>query len=57
VIELLAAHEMTIVDGPDASGLFTVRIGPDHMAEAERNAKLEVLKRRADVVTVAVLLR
>jgi anti-sigma-K factor RskA len=57
VIELLAAHEMTIVDGPDASGLFTVRVGPDHMGEAERNAKLEVLKRRADVVAVAVLLR
>jgi len=57
VIELLAAHEMTIVDGPDANGLFTVRIGPDHMDAAERNAKIETLKRRADVVAVAVLLR
>jgi anti-sigma-K factor RskA len=57
VIELLAAHEMSIVDGPDANGLFTVRIGPDHMSAAERSVKLEALKRRTDVVAVAVLLR
>jgi hypothetical protein len=57
VIELLAAHEMTIVDGPDANGLFTVRIGPDHMGVAERSAQIEALKRRTDVVTVAVPLR
>jgi hypothetical protein len=48
---------MAIVDGPDANGLFTVRIGPDHMSAAERSAKLEALKRRTDVVAVAVLLR
>jgi hypothetical protein len=57
VIELLAAHEMTIVDGPDANGLFTVRIGPDHMGAAERSAKIDALKRRTDVVAVVVLLR
>jgi hypothetical protein len=57
VIEVLAAHQMAIVDGPDANGLFTVRIGPDHMGAAERSARIEALKRRTDVVAVAVLLR
>ena len=48
---------MTILDGPTASGFFTVRIGPETMSEAERNAKIEALKSRRDVVAVALLLR
>jgi anti-sigma factor RsiW len=57
VVDLLAAHGMTILDGPNASGLFTVQIGPATMSKVERNAKIEVLKSRGDVVAVAILLR
>jgi len=57
VVDLLAAQGMAILDGPNPSGFFTVQIGPDTMSEAERNAKIEVLKSRGDVVAVAILLR
>jgi anti-sigma factor RsiW len=57
VVDLLAAHGMSMLDGPDASGLFTLQIGPATMSEAERNAKIDVLKSRGDVVAVAILLR
>jgi anti-sigma factor RsiW len=57
VIDLLAAHDLAILDGPAAGGLFTVRLGPETMSEAERNAKIEALKARRDVVTAVILLR
>jgi hypothetical protein len=57
VVELLAAQDMSIVDGPNASGFFTVRIGPGDMSAAERAAKLDLLKRRGDIVAEIILLR
>jgi hypothetical protein len=57
VVDLLAAHGMTILDGPSPSGLFTVQIGPATMSEAERNAKIEFLKSRGDIVAAAIPLR
>jgi hypothetical protein len=55
--DVLAALDMTIVDGPSAGGLFTVRIGPRAMSEADRQAKLQALKSRRDLVAGVVLLR
>jgi anti-sigma factor RsiW len=57
VVDLLAAHGMSILDGPNATGLFTVQIGPATMSEAERDAKIDALRSRGDVVAVAILLR
>jgi anti-sigma-K factor RskA len=57
VIDLLAGHDMAILDGPNASGAFTVRIGPQTMSEAERDAKIEALRGRGDVVAVVIVLR
>jgi anti-sigma factor RsiW len=57
VVDLLAAHGMSILDGPNASGFFTVQIGPATMSETERNAKIDVLKSRGDIVAVVLLLR
>ena len=46
----LAALGITIVDGPKARGLFTLRVGPDHMPVSERNKKTAALKANADFV-------
>jgi anti-sigma factor RsiW len=48
--ERLAAQGITIVDGPKAGGLFTLRIGPDGMSVAERDKKIADLKANADFV-------
>jgi hypothetical protein len=57
VAELLAADGMSIVRGPDAGGHFVVRLGPDDMGEAERQAKIAALRRRGDIVALVVPLR
>jgi hypothetical protein len=48
--ERLAALDIAIVDGPKAGGLFTLRVGPDHMPAAERDKKIAALKANADFV-------
>ena len=48
--ERLAALGITIVDGPKAGGLFTLRIGLDLMPVAERDKKIAALKANADFV-------
>lgn len=48
--ERLAAQGITIVDGPKAGGLFTLRIGSDDMPVAERDKKITALKANADFV-------
>jgi anti-sigma factor RsiW len=48
--ERLAALGITVVDGPKAGGLFTLRIGPDHMPVSERDKKIAALKANADFV-------
>jgi len=55
--DLLAAHGMASVDGPSAGGLFTVRLGPKGMSDAHRDAKIQALKDRSDVVAYVILLR
>jgi anti-sigma-K factor RskA len=57
VAEMLAAHGMAIVDGPNAGGMFTVRLGPRTMSAADRQARIEALKSRSDVVSAVILLR
>lgn len=42
--ERLAAQGITIVDGPKAGGMFTLRIGPDDMSVAERVKSIADLK-------------
>ena len=42
--ERLAALGITIVDGPKAGGLFTLRIGPKPMPAADRDRKIAALK-------------
>ena len=48
--ERLTALGITIVDGPKAGGLFTLRIGEEHMPVAERDKKIAALKANADFV-------
>ena len=48
--ERLGAQGITIVDGPKAGALFTLRIGPDDMPVAERGKKIAALKANADFV-------
>jgi anti-sigma factor RsiW len=48
--ERLAKHGVTIVDGPKAGGMFTLRIGPENMATAERNQKIAALRAEVDIV-------
>jgi anti-sigma-K factor RskA len=57
VADMLAAHGMTIVDGPNAGGMFTVQVGPGNMSAADRQARIEVLKSRSDIVSAVILLR
>lgn len=46
----LAALDITIVDGPKAGGLFTLRVGQDDMPVSERDKKIAALKANADFV-------
>ena len=48
--ERLAAHDIAIVDGPKAGGLFTLHIGQDDMPVSERDMKIAALKANADFV-------
>ena len=48
--ERLAALDIAIVDGPKAGGMFTLRIGQDDMAVAERDRKIAALKSDASFV-------
>ena len=48
--ERLAAQGITIVDGPKAGGMFTLRIGQDDMSVAERDKKIADLKANAGFV-------
>ena len=57
VLELLAAHQMSIVHGPDAAGAVTVRLGSATMSETERQEKIAALKSRHDLVALVFTLR
>jgi hypothetical protein len=46
----LAALDITIVDGPKAGGMFTLRIGPDQMPVVDRDRKTAALKAATDIV-------
>jgi hypothetical protein len=50
IADLLAEHDMTVVDGPRADGFFTVRIGSATMSDADRQRRIGLLRRRADLV-------
>lgn len=57
VVDLLAAHDISIVHGPDGSGAFTVRLGPATMSDAVRQGKIAALQARGDLVNLVVPLR
>ena len=50
IADLLAEHDMTIVDGPRADGFFTVRIGSATMSDADRQRRIGLLRQRADLI-------
>lgn len=54
IAELLAAREMTIVEGPKAGGLFRVRIGAASMAASERDARIADLRKQGAVVSIVM---
>ncbi len=51
LVQTMNALDMTIASGPKAGGLFTVRIGPKEMSEADRNRAIAALRGRTDLVT------
>jgi hypothetical protein len=57
VADLLADHEMSIVQGPDGSGSFTVRLGSATMSDATRRGKIAALQQRGDLVSLVIPLR
>jgi hypothetical protein len=57
VVDLLTAHEMAIVHGPDGAGAFMVRLGAASMTDAARREKIAALRRRGDLVNLVVPLR
>ena len=50
IATLLAGLDMKVVDGPAGGGLFTIRIGPHDMSDAERDRAIASLKARSDLV-------
>ena len=57
IAALLAGLDMRIVDGPAGGGLFTIRIGPHDMGDAERDQAIASLKARSDLVAFVMRLR
>jgi hypothetical protein len=57
IAAMLADLHITIVDGPLGGGLFTIRIGPPDMRDAERDRIIEALNARRDIVAFVVRLR
>ena len=46
IAAMLAGLDMRVVDGPVGGGLFTVRIGPKGMSDAERDRAIASLRAR-----------
>ncbi len=57
IATLLAGLDMRIVDGPVGGGLFTIRIGPQGMSDAERDRAIASLKARRDLVAFVTRLQ
>ena len=57
IATLLAGLDMRIVDGPVGGGLFTIRIGPQGMSDAERDRAIASLKARRDLVVFVTRLQ
>lgn len=57
IAALLAGLDMRVVDGPAGGGLFTVRIGPRGMSDAEREQAIASLKARSDLVVFVTRLQ
>jgi anti-sigma factor RsiW len=47
--DVMAEWELSIVSGPKAGGLFTLRIGPAQMSEADRDRLMARLRTRSDL--------
>lgn len=57
IAALLTGLDMRVVDGPAGGGLFTVRIGPQGMSDAERDQAIALLRARGDVVAFVMRLQ
>jgi hypothetical protein len=57
IAALLAGLDMRVVDGPAGGGLFTVRIGPRGMSDAEKEQAIASLKTRSDLVVFVTRLQ
>ncbi len=55
VADALTGLGVTIVDGPKGGRLFTVRLGPKNMGDAERDRLIAALKARSDLVAFVAL--
>ena len=57
IAAMLAGLDMRIVDGPVGGGLFTIRIGPQGMSDADRDRAVASLKARSDLVVFVTRLK
>jgi hypothetical protein len=57
IAALLAGLDMRVVDGPAGGALFTVRIGPEGMSDADREQAIALLKVRGDLVVFVTRLQ
>ena len=57
IATLLAGLDVRVVDGPAGGGLFTIRIGPQGMSDAERDRAIASLKARSDLVVFVTRLQ
>jgi hypothetical protein len=57
IAAVLAGLDMRIVDGPAGGGLFTIRIGPQGMSDADRDRVIASLKGRSDLVVFVTRLQ
>ncbi len=57
VADTLSKLNMSIVSGPKAGGLFTLRIGPDSMSEAERDRLIDMLSKQKDLIAFVTATR
>jgi anti-sigma factor RsiW len=50
IADVLSGLAVKIIDGPSGGKLFTVRIGPKNMSEAERDRLIAALRARRDLI-------
>lgn len=54
IASTLSQLNVTIVDGPKPGGTFVVRIGPQSLSKAERDTKIDALRKASGVIGVVL---